>query len=138
MNSKQPKDSRKYFLFDCDDFILGRMSARAAFILQGKHKKDYLPNKDGGDFTVVVNTDKIRTTGGKKDKKMYHTFSGYPGGITSRKLKDKMERDSRQVVVESVYGMLPKNKLRNRMMKRLLVFKDKEHGIKEKLEKITN
>jgi len=134
MKSKDSKDSKKYFLFDCDDFILGRMAARIAFILQGKHKCDYSPNADGGDFAVVINSDKTRVSGNKKEKKMYHSFSGYPGGITSRKLKDRIERDSRQVIVEAVYGMLPKNKLRNKMLKRLLVFKDNKHNLKEKFQ----
>jgi len=138
MKSKKSKTARKYFLFDCDDFILGRMSTRAAFLLQGKHKPDYLPNDDRGDFVVVVNSDKVRVTGNKKEKKMYHSFSGYPGGITSRTLKDKIKLDSREIIFASVYGMLPKNKLRDRMMKRLLVFKDKEHGLKEKMEAVNN
>lgn len=138
MKSKEPKKARKYFLFDCDDFVLGRMSTRAAFLLQGKHHADYLPNNDQGDFVVVINSDKIRVTGNKKEQKMYHSFSGYPGGITSRTLKEKMIRDSRDVISASVFGMLPKNKLRNRMMKRLLVFKDKEHGIKEIMEIVEN
>ena len=138
MKSKKSKTARKYFLFDCDDFILGRMSTRAAFLLLGKHKPDYLPNDDRGDFVVVVNSDKVRVTGNKKEKKMYHSFSGYPGGITSRTLKDKIKLDSREIIFASVYGMLPKNKLRDRMMKRLLVFKDKEHGLKEKMEAVNN
>jgi large subunit ribosomal protein L13 len=138
MKSKGKKPARKYYLFDCDDFILGRMSTKAAFLLQGKHKVDYLPNNDGGDFIVVINSDKVRVTGNKKDQKMYHSFSGYPGGITSRTLKDKIKRDSREVISASVYGMLPKNKLRDRMMRRLLVFKDAEHGIKEKFEAVNN
>jgi large subunit ribosomal protein L13 len=134
MKSKEPKKSRKYYLFDCNDFILGRMAARIAFILQGKHMSDYAPNQDGGDFAVVINSDKIRTTGNKQEKKMYHSFSGYPGGITSLRLKDKMARDSRQVIVSAVYGMLPKNKLRDRMMKRLLVFKDNKHNLEVKFQ----
>ena len=136
MKSTKSKTARKYYLFDCDDFILGRMSTRAAVILQGKHRPDYLPNDDRGDFVVVINSDKVRVTGNKKDQKMYHSFSGYPGGITSRTLKNKIERDSREVISASVYGMLPKNKLRDRMMRRLLVFKDAEHGIKEKMEAV--
>jgi large subunit ribosomal protein L13 len=87
---------------------------------------------------VVINSDKVRVTGNKKEKKMYHSFSGYPGGITSRTLKDKIKLDSREIISTSVYGMLPKNKLRDRMMKRLLVFKDKEHSLKEKTEAVNS
>ncbi len=138
MKNKKSKEVRKYFLFDCDNFILGRMAAHIAFILQGKQKSDYSPNGDNGDFAVVINSDKIRTTGNKKEKKIYHSFSGYPGGITSRTLKDKMEIDSRQVIIKSVYGMLPKNKLRDRMMKRLLVFKDSKHNLKVNIQEIND
>jgi large subunit ribosomal protein L13 len=136
MKSKESKKPRKYYLFDCDDLILGRMAARIAFILQGKHMCHYSPNQDGGDFVVVINSDKTRTTGNKNEQKMYHSFSGYPGGITSLRLRDKLARDSRQVINIAVYGMLPKNKLRDQMMKRLLVFKDDKHNLDVKFEQI--
>ena len=119
----------KYYLINCENFILGRMSTKIAFLLQGKDKPQYAPNKIGDCFVVVTNTDKLNVSGRKKSNKMYHSFSGYPGGITSRKLKDILERDSRKIVWESVYGMLPKNKLRDLMMKKMLIFKDDKHGV---------
>lgn len=121
------KIARKYHLFDASGKILGRMSTEVALILRGKNKIDFTPNIDGGDFVVVINSDKIAVTGKKMDDKIYHRFSGYPGGITSVKLKEQMIKDSCKVITHSVYNMLAKNKLRIPMMTRLLVYKDEKH-----------
>lgn len=128
MSEKAPK-KEKHYLFNCENFILGRMSAEIAFLLQGKNTPQYAPNKTGECFIVVTNCDKLNVTGRKMHDKMYHSFSGYPGGITSRNLEEVLERDSRKAVWESVYGMLPKNKLRNVMMKKIFIFKDDKHGL---------
>ena len=122
--------NRKYHLFDAQGKILGRFSAEICKFLRGKHKASFTPNIDGGDFVVVINADGLKFTGNKLEGKIYHRFSGYPGGITSIKLKDQMGKDSSQVVKKAVYGMLSKNKLRNRMMTRLLIYKNSEHSHK--------
>ncbi|KKP77605.1 MAG: 50S ribosomal protein L13 [Candidatus Moranbacteria bacterium RIFOXYA12_FULL_35_19] len=119
--------NRKYNLFDAEKETLGRMATKIATVLRGKNKADFTPNIDGGDFAVVINSDKLQVTGNKMEGKIYHYFSGYPGGIRSVKLKDQMEKDSTKVIQSAVYGMLPKNKLRNPMMKRLLIYKDEKH-----------
>lgn len=119
--------TRKYHLFDANSKPFGRLATEIAKVLRGKNKSDFTPNIDGGDFAVVINSDGIKTTGNKMENKMYHYYSGYPGGMRNEKLKDKMEKDSRKVIEEAVYGMLPKNKLRDRMMNRLLVYKDEKH-----------
>lgn len=124
------KIERKYHLFDAKGKILGRLSTEAALILRGKNKVDFTPNVDGGDFVVVINADQVAVTGKKMDDKIYHRFSGYPGGITSVKLKEQMAKDSRKVIEHSIYHMLAKNKLRNRMMTRLLIYKDEKHSHK--------
>jgi large subunit ribosomal protein L13 len=118
---------RKYHLFDAQGKILGRMATDIAKILSGRTKVDFTPHIDGGDFVVVINSDKIEVTGNKLLGKIYHRFSGYPGGISSIALRDLLKKDSTKVIQNAVYGMLPKNKLRNEMMKRLLVYKDAEH-----------
>jgi len=118
---------RKYRLFDAKKEVLGRMATQISTVLRGKNKADFTPNVDGGDFAVVINSDNLKVTGNKLEGKMYHYYSGYPGGVRSLNLKDKMQRDSRKVIQEAVYGMLPKNKLRDRMMKRLLIYKNDEH-----------
>ena len=123
---------RKYHLFDASKKPLGRMATEIALILRGKHKVDFTPNIDAGDFVVVINSDSLKVTGNKEEKKVYNRFSGYPGGITSTKLKDQIVKDSRKVVSEAVYGMLCKNKLRDRMMTRLLVYRNDQH--KHKIE----
>jgi len=134
MNKIESKKKKRYYLFDCSDYILGRLSAKAAFILQGKNSPDYSPNEETANCVVAINSAKIQITGNKAEQKMYHRFSGYPGGITSRKLKDLMKDDPNSVIRKSVYGMLPKNKLRDKMMKRLLIFKDDVHNIDAKFE----
>jgi large subunit ribosomal protein L13 len=120
--------SRYYHLFDAKKIVLGRMATQIAVILRGKNKADFSPNIDAGDFAVVVNSDALKVTGKKMDDKTYHYFSGYPGGVRNMKLKDKIQDDSRKVIREAVYGMLPKNKLRDRMIKRLLIYKDDNIG----------
>jgi large subunit ribosomal protein L13 len=135
--NKKPTSVEKYYLFDCEDFILGRMAAKIAFVLQGKDKPDFAPNVESAVGIIVINSDNLRVSGRKKDEKTYHTYSGYPGGITSRKLKDVIERDSRQAIWNSIYGMLPKNKLRDPLMKKVLIFKDENHGVvKSEVEKV--
>lgn len=124
------KNSKKYYLFNSENFILGRMSSKIAFLLMGKEKSSYAPNKTGENFVIIVNADKLNVSGRKKSDKVYHTFSGYPGGITSRKLEEALKKDSRKVIWNSVYGMLPKNKLRDLMMKKMFIFKDDRHDIK--------
>lgn len=118
---------RIYHLFDANGKILGRMSTEIALILRGKNKVDFTPNVDGGDFVVVINSDKIAVTGKKMDDKIYHRFSGYPGGITSVKLKEQLAKDSRKIIEHSIYNMLAKNKLKKKMMTRLLIYKDEKH-----------
>lgn len=119
--------TRKYHSFDAKKKPLGRLATEIATILRGKNKVDFTPHIDGGDIVVVINSDNLQVTGAKLDDKMYHYFSGYPGGVRSVQLKDKIEADSRKVISEAVYGMLPKNKLRNKMMNRLKIYKDDKH-----------
>jgi large subunit ribosomal protein L13 len=130
--------NRDFYSIDISKFPLGRAAAKIASIISGKHKASFVPNKDGGDFVVVLNSDKLVVTGRKKDQKIYHRFSGYPGGISSKSLGALLKVDSRKAVQNAVFGMLPKNKLRDRMMKRLLVFKDEKHQQKNDLIDITS
>lgn len=118
---------RKHILFDAEGKILGRLATEIGRVLRGKNKAGFTPNIDGGDFAVVINADRIAVSGNKMEGKIYHHFSGYPGGITSIRLKDQLKKDSRKIIEAAVYGMLPKNKLRDKMMKRLLIYKDSSH-----------
>lgn len=121
---------RKYHSFDAEGKVLGRLATEIAKVLSGKGKIDHTPHIDGGDHVVVINAEKIRVTGNKLNDKIYHRFSGYPGGITSIALKDLLKKDATKVIKNAVYGMLPKNKLRDRMMTRLHVCIGSEHEYK--------
>ena len=117
----------KYYLFDAQDKILGRLATEIAKVLRGKDKVNFSRHIDGGDFAAVINSDKVKVTGKKEKGKIYHRFSGYPGGITSITFADQLKKDSRKIIRDAVYGMLPKNKLRGGMMERLLIYKDEKH-----------
>jgi len=123
-------NKRQTHLFDAQGKILGRLATEIAKIIDGRNKVDYTPNIDGGDIIIVINADKIRVTGNKLEGKIYHHFSGYPGGISSITLKDLLKKDSRKVIKSAVYGMLPKNKLRDKMMLRLHIYTGAEHNHK--------
>ena len=118
---------RRYHLFDAQGKILGRLATEIATTLSGKKKVTYTPHLDGGDFVILINADGIDVTGNKRNDKVYHRFSGYPGGITSVTLKDQLKKDSRKVLHQAVYNMLPKNKLRDRMLRRFFIYKGAEH-----------
>lgn len=120
----------KYHLFDAKGKILGRLATEVVVILRGKNKVDFSPNVDNGDAVVIANSDKISVSGEKQDKKIYHRFSGYPGGIKSIKLGDQLKKDSRRVLRDAIYGMLPKNKLRKLALRRLFIYKDDKHSHK--------
>jgi large subunit ribosomal protein L13 len=122
--------NRQYHLFDAQGKVLGRLATEIAKTLSGRNKVDYIPHIDGGDFVIVINAEKIRVTGNKLEGKIYHKYSGYPGGISSISLKDLLAKDSGKVIQNAVYGMLPKNKLRDKMMLRLNVFGGSEHTFK--------
>lgn len=130
MAQKKNMIDRKYHLFDAQGKVLGRLATEIATILIGKDKVAYAPHIDGGDFVVIINSDGIDVTGNKRSGKMYHRFSGYPGGITSIAFKDQLKKDSRKLIHQAVYGMLPKNSLRDRMLTRLRIYKKGDHGHK--------
>lgn len=107
---------------------MGRLATEIVATLSGKNKVNYAPHKDGGDSIVVINTDGIEVTGNKANAKMYNRFSGYPGGITAISFKDQRKKDSRKLIWQAVYGMLPKNSLRAKMLTRLKLFRDADYG----------
>ena len=102
---------------------LGRLATEVAILLQGKDKVTYAPNRDDGHAVAVENMSEVEVTGKKMTDKMYHHYSGYPGGLRTRSLGELWKRDPADVLKRAVYGMLPKNKLRNNRMKRLTIKK---------------
>ena len=114
--------TRKWHFLDASDQVLGRLSTKIAVLLMGKHKRDFAPQTDCGDFVVVTNTDKIRITGSKAEDKFYFRHSGYAGGAKTIPYKRQMEQDSTKVLELAVKRMLDDNKMRARRMKRLRIF----------------
>jgi len=118
---------RKWYVVDATNKILGRFATRIARILTGKNKPQYTPHVDCGDFVVVLNADKFRVTGKKMDDKIYYSHSMYPGGLKAISLKLMLEKQPRKVIYKAVSGMLPKNRLRDRRLKRLKIYLSSEH-----------
>jgi large subunit ribosomal protein L13 len=127
--SAKPTDvDRKWYVIDAADATLGRLSTEIAKLLLGKNKTTFTKHIDVGDYVIVINSDNLFVTGNKLDDKMYYKHSGYPGGLTSASLKEKMASDSTFVIRKSVRGMLPVNKLRDARLERLKIYKDANHS----------
>jgi len=118
---------RDWLIVDASDKILGRLASALAGRLRGKHKAEFVPHMDIGDFVVVVNADKIRFTGRKLDQKKYYRHSGYIGGLKETTLRTMMQTKPEQVIMKAVRGMLPKNRLGRAMLKKLKVYAGTEH-----------
>ena len=124
----KPKEVvRTWWLIDAKDKTLGRIAVVIAKLLMGKHKPDYTPYADSGDYVVVINADKIRVSGEKEIEKIYYHASGYPGGLKETRFRDMIKKHPDFPIRSAVKGMLPKNKLRYRMLKRLKVYAGNEH-----------
>jgi len=118
------KVGAQWFVIDATDKALGRLATRAARILIGKDKATFTPYLDSGDHVVVINADKIKMTGNKVEQKVYHSHSGYPGGLKAVPAKRMRETRPEWLVREAIVGMLPKNKLRARRARKLRVYRD--------------
>lgn len=125
--AKSAEITHDWYVIDAEGETLGRLASRIAPILKGKHKPIYTPHLDCGDFVIVVNAGKVHVTGHKLDQKMYHRHSGYPGGLKSISLRDQLDRFPERVIEAAVRGMLPKNKLGRRMLKKLKVYAGDAH-----------
>jgi len=125
--AKKNEVERKWYLFDARDRVLGRLATRIATYLRGKNKPLFTPNVDTGDFVVVVNAGKIKLTGKKLDDKVYYHHTGYIGGIKAITAKERMDKDPEGMIVDAVWGMLPKNRLGRAMLKKLKVYRGSEH-----------
>ena len=111
--------TRKTHKLDATDKVLGRLASEIAVLLRGKHKVDFLPHQDKGDIVEVTNVGKMKLTGKKLEQKVYYRHSGYPGGLKEEKIEDLMQKKPERVLHNAVFHMLPKNKLRAAMIKRL-------------------
>jgi len=123
-----PEDvQRDWYVVDASGQTLGRLATQIARIVRGKHKPIYSPSVDVGDYVIVINADKIHVTGQKLDQKMYYRHSGYPGGLTEVPLRRMLETHPTRVIEHAVRGMLPKNRLGRKMIKKLKVYAGSEH-----------
>lgn len=129
---------REWHLVDVKGETLGRISSKIAQLLMGKSKSYFVRNLDCGDFVVVINAKDVKVTGKKETQKNYYGYSGYPGGFKAEALQDLRKRKPTEIVKHAVAGMLPQNKLKSKMLKRLLIFKDAEHSHQDKFTHSTS
>lgn len=125
---------REWHLINVADKTLGRISTDIAKLLMGKSKSSFVRNLDLGDYVVVVNAKKVSVTGKKETNKIYHRHSGYPQGKKEEALRDLRIRKPEEIIRHAVKGMLPQNKLRDRMLKRLFVFSEEAHKYEDKFK----
>ena len=118
---------RHWVLIDASERPLGRIASRAASILRGKHRPDFTPHQDAGDFVVIINAAKVQLTGSKVEGKLYHRHTGYPGGIRTTTAGKLLQKRPDKLVEMAVRGMLPKNRLGRRLFTKLKVYRGAEH-----------
>lgn len=119
--------TRDWYVVDAEDKILGRLATEVATVLRGKHKPQFTPHMDMGDFVIVVNAEKIKVTGNKLEQKIYYRHSGYLGGLKEENLEKVLAEKPEQAVMRAVKGMLPSSKLGRAMLKKLRVYAGGEH-----------
>jgi large subunit ribosomal protein L13 len=130
MQSYVPKPDeirREWVVMDASDKILGRFATEVARLLRGKHKPEFTPFLDTGDFVVVVNADRVRMTGNKLEDKKYYRHSGKPGSLKVETAKERMDKYPERVIQAAVWGMLPKNRLGRKLLRKLKVYSGPNH-----------
>ena len=126
-SAKPDSVMQDWFVVDADGKTLGRLAAEIAHRLRGKHKPEYTPHVDTGDYIVVLNADKVRVSGNKSKQKIYYSHSGYPGGLKSISFEKLRDKAPERVIETAVKGMLPKNPLGRAMFRKLKVYAGSEH-----------
>jgi len=124
---KKTEVARKWYVIDANDLPLGRVAAKAAHVLRGKHKVTFTPHVDCGDYVIIINASKVKLTGNKLNDKMYYNHSGYTGGLRVRSAKVMKESYPEEMIERAVKGMLPKGRLGRQMYKKLFVYAGAEH-----------
>ena len=126
-SAKTHEVKRDWYVVDASDRVLGRLASQVALRLRGKHKAEYTPHVDTGDYIIVTNAEKIRVTGQKAQKKIYYRHSEYPGGIKSESFEKLLARNPARILELAIKGMLPKNPLGREMFRKLKVYAGAEH-----------
>ncbi|MCW8984727.1 MAG: 50S ribosomal protein L13 [Thermoanaerobaculales bacterium] len=124
---KEGEISREWVVMDAADQVLGRLATEVASILRGKNKPDFTPHLDTGDFVVIVNAERVKLTGAKLDDKVYYRHSGRPGSLKSETARERLDKHPERVIQAAVWGMLPKNRLGRKLLKKLKVYAGPEH-----------
>jgi len=124
---KAEEVARKWWLINAEGQVLGRLATTIARLLRGKDKPEFTPFMDTGDFVVVINAEKIKVTGRKLDDKIYYSHSGYPGGLKARTLREMLARKPEDVIRHAVWGMIPKNRLGRKLIKKLKIYRGPNH-----------
>lgn len=124
---KKDEIEKKWWLINAEGKILGRMATEVAVLLRGKKKPEYVDFLDSGDFVIIINAEKVKTTGKKLEQKKYYSHSGYPGGLKEKTLKEMLEKKPEEVIRKAVWGMIPKNKLGRAVYKKLKVYRGPHH-----------
>ena len=119
--------ARKWYVVDASEMALGRLASKVARILMGKENPKYTPFLDTGDHVVVINAEKVRTTGMKSEQKVYHRYTGYPGGLRSEDYRKRFDRKPELIIEDAVARMLPKNKLGKHMASKLKIYRGEKH-----------
>ncbi len=125
--TKPAEVEREWWVVDAKGLTLGRLASKIAPILMGKNKANYAPNVDNGDFVIVINADQIHVTGNKLDEKVYYRHSGYPGGLKERTLRELLNLFPDRAITDAVKGMLPRNSMGRKMLKKLKVYAGASH-----------
>jgi large subunit ribosomal protein L13 len=125
--AKPNEVERKWYVIDAEGKTLGRLASEAASLIRGKHKPQFTPHVDTGDFVVIINAEKIVLTGKKLQNKMYYRHSLYPGGLKVTSAQDMIKNKPERVLEQAVHGMLPKNRLGDKMKLKLKVYAGSEH-----------
>lgn len=120
-------NAKRWYVVDAEDEVLGRLAAKVAFVLRGKHKPEYTPHIDCGDNVVIINAAKVKLTGAKPEQKYYLRHSGFPGGQTATPIRTVLAKYPERVVEHAVKGMLPKNRLGRKLYRNLYVYAGNEH-----------
>jgi len=118
---------RKWHVIDANDLVLGRLAAKVATIIRGKHKPIFTPNMDTGDFVIVINAEKVKLTGKREQMKTYFTHSMYPGGVKVKTFAELRAKKPEYIIMQAVKGMLPKKRLGRQLIKKLKVYAGSEH-----------
>lgn len=117
----------KWYVLDAQDYTLGRLASLAANLMRGKHKPEFTPHIDMGDFVIVINAEKVKITGKKETDKIYYHHTGFPGGLRSITYRDQMKKDPRVIIEKAVKGMLPHSSLGSTQFTKLKVYVGAEH-----------